>query len=61
LWCTTIIPAFERWRQEDHKFEVSLGYIVRPCLKKVKKEVAVAEAYNPILATLKAEIRRIVV
>lgn len=35
-------PALRRWRQEDEKFKVSLGYImslrpsfVRPCLKKI--------------------------
>jgi hypothetical protein len=26
---TPVIPAFRRLRQEDHKFENSLGYIVR--------------------------------
>jgi hypothetical protein len=26
-WCTTIILALERLRQEDGKFEASLGYI----------------------------------
>jgi hypothetical protein len=25
-----------RLRQEDHKFKTSLGYVVRPCLKKQK-------------------------
>lgn len=31
-------PALERLRQEDcHKFEVSLGYTVRFCLKKFLK------------------------
>jgi hypothetical protein len=29
-----VIPALGRLRQEDHKFEVSLGYVVRLCLKK---------------------------
>jgi hypothetical protein len=27
-WHTLIIPALRRQRQEDHKFKVSLGYIV---------------------------------
>jgi hypothetical protein len=29
-----VIPVPGRWRQEDLKFEVTLGYTVRPCLKK---------------------------
>jgi hypothetical protein len=27
------IPALRRLKQEDHKFEASLGYTVRLCLK----------------------------
>jgi hypothetical protein len=27
------IPALGRLRQEDHQFEVSMGYVTRPCLK----------------------------
>jgi hypothetical protein len=31
------IPAFRRlMREEEHEFKVSLGYIVRPCLKQNK-------------------------
>jgi hypothetical protein len=26
-----VIPVLGRWRQEDLKFETSLGYIVRLC------------------------------
>jgi hypothetical protein len=30
----TIIPNFRRKKQEDYKFEASLDYIVKPCLRK---------------------------
>jgi hypothetical protein len=33
-WYTPAIPALRRLSQEDLEFKVSLGYIVRPCLKK---------------------------
>jgi hypothetical protein len=33
-WFMPIIPALGRLRKEDRKFEVSLGYLARPCLKK---------------------------
>jgi hypothetical protein len=37
-WCTPVIPALRRLRQEDHEFEVDLSIIVRPCLKKKTKK-----------------------
>jgi hypothetical protein len=38
-WCTPILPALRRLRQEDWKFKDSLGYITRPCLKKKEGRV----------------------
>jgi hypothetical protein len=32
-WCTHIIPAFRRLKQEDLEFEANLSYIVRHCLR----------------------------
>jgi hypothetical protein len=38
-WYTTIIPALRSLRQEDHEFEVGLGYIARPFLKKTQAKL----------------------
>jgi hypothetical protein len=35
----TYKQALRRLRQEDHKFQGNLGYIVRPCLRKRKEKV----------------------
>jgi hypothetical protein len=37
-WCTPVIPVLERLKQEDGKFKISLGYIVRLCYQKRRKE-----------------------
>jgi hypothetical protein len=33
-----VISALGMLKQESHKFKVSLGYMVRPCLKQSQKE-----------------------
>jgi hypothetical protein len=36
-WYIPVIPAIRRLRWENPKFKPSLGYIVRPCLKKINE------------------------
>jgi hypothetical protein len=37
-WCTPVIPALGRLRQEYQEFEASLSYIVDPDSKKKKNK-----------------------
>jgi hypothetical protein len=41
-WCTPVILALGRLRQEDCKFEASLDYGMRLCLKKKKSRFKVS-------------------
>lgn len=40
-WYMSVIPASGRWRQEDQKFKVGLGYM-RPCLKQNKTQLSIS-------------------
>jgi hypothetical protein len=47
---TSVIPALGRLRQEDLKFETSLGYLARPCLQKSKnKKIQNKKLYIEVL------------
>lgn len=37
VWCTAVIPRFQRLRQEDLKFKVIPGFILRTYLKRRKR------------------------
>jgi hypothetical protein len=62
---TPVIPALGRVMQEDHEFEVSLGYTMRSVSEiKQNKQVRMARCWwlRPvILATQEADIRRIAI
>jgi hypothetical protein len=34
-----VVPALKRLRQEDCEFKVSLGYMIRPCLKNTRNKI----------------------
>jgi hypothetical protein len=52
-WCTPVIPILGRLRQEDHKFEDSLGYTVRAYLKKkVRKKIMTDKDQNFAISLL---------
>jgi hypothetical protein len=38
LWSILVIQALRKLRQKEHKFEASLGYIVKHCQRKGRKE-----------------------
>jgi hypothetical protein len=62
-WYTSIISALKRVRQEDLKFEASLEYIARPCLKKPKNKIerSVLQAWlkqcNSCLASISIKLK----
>jgi hypothetical protein len=37
-WCTLVIPALGKLRQEDQRFKASLGYIVRIVVQLEEKQ-----------------------
>jgi hypothetical protein len=48
---TSVIPALGRLKQKDCKFEASLCYIAKPCLKKLEKNyllVYYRKIYQPL-------------
>jgi hypothetical protein len=54
-WCTSVISALGKVKQEDHTFEAGLSYIARPCLQKKKKVSSnrIKDAFNSMMAILR--------
>jgi hypothetical protein len=46
LWYTTVVPTLRRLRQEYGEFKASLGYTVKPYLKKKRKS---RNLHSPLL------------
>jgi hypothetical protein len=38
-WCMSVIRALRRWRQQDHEFIASLGYVHMKTLSQKKKSL----------------------
>jgi hypothetical protein len=60
-WHTPTIPALQRQRQEDYKFEDSCGCVMRPCLKWFRGPAGHQWLTPVILATWETEMLRIAV
>jgi ubiquinone/menaquinone biosynthesis C-methylase UbiE len=50
-WCMSIIPALGRLKQEDHKNYTSLGYTVRPHLKRAKHPITTKQKSRSFQST----------
>jgi hypothetical protein len=50
-WCMTVF-SLRRQRQEDHEFNASLSYIVRPYVKKKQSKTSEKKTVNSLLALL---------
>jgi hypothetical protein len=50
--CTPITAALRRLRQEDCEFEATLGYTVRTCLKKTKRNTISDDRLTLVVVTL---------
>jgi hypothetical protein len=49
--CMCVISTLGRQRQEDHKFQISLGYVVRSYLKQTEKKPG-CSAFSQLLSSV---------